>query len=59
MTISEAIKKWERDTTVYIHYSREMKTSEYNQGFADGLEMAVKSLKSALKEYPDLEQGSE
>ncbi|MBM7854829.1 hypothetical protein JOC37_001207 [Desulfohalotomaculum tongense] len=53
MTVWEAIKKWEKDTTVYLHYSREMKNSEYNQGFADGLEAALTSLRSYLKECAD------
>ncbi|MBO8137603.1 MAG: cap-binding protein [Desulfotomaculum sp.] len=53
MTVLEAIKKWEKDTTVYLHYNREMKNSEYNQGFADGLEAALASLKSYLKDCTD------
>ncbi|MTI81751.1 MAG: cap-binding protein [Firmicutes bacterium] len=56
MDIWEAIDKWEKDTTVYIHYSREMKSSEYNQGFADGLDTALASLKSHIEDCTESEK---
>ncbi len=53
MDILEAVKQWEKATTIYLDYAREMKNSEYNQGFADGLEAALESFKSYLKECPE------
>jgi hypothetical protein len=53
MTILEALKKWENDTTVYIHYTREQRASEYNEGVADGMQTALDSLKSYLKDCTD------
>lgn len=57
MTILEALKKWENDTLVYIHYSGEMGNSEYNQGLADGMQTALDSLKAYLKNCSDYPTG--
>lgn len=54
MILLEVIKKWEKETTVYLDYMREMKSTDYNIGFADGLESAVQSLKAHLKDCPDV-----
>ncbi len=59
MDIVEAIKQWEKATIVYLDYTREMKNSEYNQGFADGLETALQSMKAYLEECPDYNAGRE
>lgn len=59
MTILEALEKWEKDTLVYIHYSAEMKNSEYNQGVADGMQTALDSLKAYLKACSDYHPRSE
>lgn len=53
MTILEALEKWENDTIVYIHYTKEINVSEYNDGVADGMQTALDSLKSYLKDCND------
>ncbi|RYD03880.1 hypothetical protein N752_17515 [Desulforamulus aquiferis] len=45
-SLQECLKQWEKSTIVYLHYMQGMSSSEYNSGFADGLEMALKSFKN-------------
>lgn len=48
MDIREAVDRWVKDITVYLDYLGEMGTSEYNAGFADGINNALESLKAYL-----------
>ncbi|CCO08221.1 hypothetical protein [Desulforamulus hydrothermalis] len=52
-SLQECLKKWEKSTIIYLHYIQGMSASEYNSGFADGLEMALKSFREHLKNCPD------
>lgn len=54
-SLAECLKNWEKNATVYIHYINGMSTSEYNNGFADGLEMALNSFREYVKDCPDYE----
>lgn len=54
-TLSECLKNWEKATTIYLHYIQGMATSEYNNGFADGLEMALRSFQDHVKDCKDYE----
>ena len=52
-TLHKCLKEWEKNTMVYLHYIQGMSASEYNNGFADGLEMALKSFREHVKECSD------
>ncbi|MCL5780289.1 cap-binding protein [Desulforamulus profundi] len=52
-SLQECLKKWEKSTIIYLHYIQGMSSNEYNNGFADGLEMALKSFQEHVKECPD------
>jgi len=52
-SLQECLKKWEKSTIVYLHYIQAMSSSEYNNGFADGLEMALRSFQEHVKECSD------
>ncbi|WP_041274396.1 hypothetical protein [Desulforamulus reducens] len=54
-SLLEQLKQWEKSTIVYLHYINGMSSSEYNNGFADGLEMAIKSFQEHLKDCPEYE----
>ncbi|GAB6181690.1 hypothetical protein JCM14036_30090 [Desulfotomaculum defluvii] len=54
-SLQEQLKQWEKNTIIYLHYIKGMSTSEYNNGFADGLEMAINSFQEYLKDCPDYE----
>ncbi|AEG61628.1 hypothetical protein [Desulforamulus ruminis] len=54
-SLQQCLKEWEKNTIVYLHYIQGMSSSEYNNGFADGLEMALKSFHEYVKNCPDYE----
>lgn len=54
-SLPECLKKWEKSTIIYLHYMEGMSANEYNTGFADGLQMALKSFQEHVKECPDYE----
>ncbi|MCL6560224.1 MAG: hypothetical protein K6U74_15805 [Firmicutes bacterium] len=49
MDINAIIDEWSKEFTVYLHYIREMKASEYNIGYADGIESAINMLHDLLQ----------
>ena len=55
MSLAQCLKDWEKSTIVYLHYMQGMSANEYNSGFADGLEMALKSFQEYVKDCPDYE----
>lgn len=55
MSLVQCLKEWEKSTIVYLHYMQGMSASEYNSGFADGLQMALKSFQEHVKDCPDYE----
>ncbi|MDO7786971.1 cap-binding protein [Desulforamulus aquiferis] len=54
-SLQECLKQWEKSTIVYLHYMQGMSSSEYNSGFADGLEMALKSFQEHVKDCSEYE----
>lgn len=56
--VVKALQEWVKDTTVYLDFNTARQTSEYNTGFAEGIEMAMTSLKAYLKDHAgvDLER---
>ncbi|AQS58203.1 cap-binding protein [Desulforamulus ferrireducens] len=54
-SLQECLKEWEKSTIIYLHYIQGMSSNEYNSGFADGLEMALKSFREHVKNCPDYE----
>lgn len=54
-SLKECLKEWEKSSIVYLHYMKGMSSSEYNSGFADGIEMAVRSFHEHVKDCADYE----
>lgn len=49
MKIEDAIKIWENENIQLIEEIRDFKASEYKNGMADGIEIAIESLKIYLE----------
>lgn len=53
MKIKEAIKIWIKDNEEIIAEMKDFKSDEYKTGLAEGLEIALDSLKAYLSECED------
>jgi len=57
--LSEDIKEWITFCDELVYEMKDFKSSEYKQGVADGIEMAVDMLKEYLKEYSEFNDPKE
>jgi len=53
MKIKEAIEKWLQENKALVAEIKDYKSDEYKSGIADGIEIALESLKVYLEECDD------